>query len=255
MLMDEFSRSASVTYFHGLPGSPEELELLEHKAEVTPEVLDPLDIGALEQRDESQAPAKVIGFSLGAFSALKLAISRPESVAQLVLISPAGPLEMGPYLEQMAGAPIFRTAKANSIAFALLTAAQALVAHVSPRFLLKQMFANSCEAERALMNNPKAVQCLIRGLKHSLWEAAPLYRQTISEFVQPWEAELSKIQCPCQVYHGELDDWVPIEMARALFDRLPEGSLFQKEDGLGHYSTLIRVLPTVLKGSITPRQQ
>lgn len=251
--MHKSSHSSSVIYFHGLPGSPDELALLEQSDLNVPEVLDPLDFGSFDQRYESQTPVTVIGFSLGAFSALKLAISRPKSVAELVLISPAGPLEMGPFLDQMAGAPVFKTAKANSLAFALLTAAQALMAHISPWFLLNQMFANSCEAEQALLNNPEAVKCLTKGLTHSLWGIAPLYRQTVGEYVQPWEAELSKVQCPCQVFHGELDDWVPIEMARALFDRLPRGSHFQKEEGMGHYSTLIKVLPTILNDSIALR--
>ena len=249
----QISHSSAMIYLHGLPGSPDELALSEQTDLNVPEVLDPLDFGSFDRRYETQSPVTVIGFSLGAFSALKLAISRPNSVAELILISPAGPLEMGPFLNQMAGAAVFKTAKANSLAFALLTAAQALMAHISPRFLLKQMFANSCEAEQALLNNSKAVNCLINGLKHSLWGAAPLYRQTVSEYVQPWEAELSKVQCPCQVFHGELDDWVPIEMARALFDRLPMGSHFRMEQGMGHYSTLIKVLPTILNDSVALR--
>lgn len=251
--MRTYSRSSAVIYFHGLPGSPDELALLERSDLNVPEVLDPLDFGAFDRRHDAQTPATVIGFSLGAFSALKLATLRPTSVAELVLISPAGPLEMGPFLDQMAGAPVFKMAKANSLAFALLTAAQALAAHISPRFLLNQMFANSCDAEQALLNNPNAVNYLTKGLRHSLWGAAPVYRRTVSEYVQPWEAELSKVQCPCQVFHGELDDWVPIEMARALFDRLPAGSHFRKEEGMGHYSTLIRVLPTILNDSIVQR--
>ena len=251
--MHKNSRSSPVIYFHGLPGSPDELKLLEQTDLNVPEVLAPLDFGSFDRRYEPRTPATVIGFSLGAFSALKLATLRPNSVAKLILISPAGPLEMGPFLNQMAGAPVFKAAKANSVAFAFLTAAQALIAHISPRFLLNQMFANSCEADQALLNNPEAVNYLTRGLRHSLWGAAPLYRRTVSEYVQPWEAELSKVQCPCQVFHGELDDWVPIEMARALFDRLPMGSHFRKEEGMGHYSTLIKVLPTILNDSIALR--
>ena len=108
------------------------------------------------------------------------------------------------------------------------------------------MFANSCDAEKALLQNPATVRCLANGLKHALWDAAPLYRRTLKEYVQPWETELSRVRCPCQVFHGELDNWVPVEMAQALFDRLPAGSQFQLEKGLGHYSTLIKVLPSIL---------
>ena len=244
--MSDDTRSSSVIYFHGLPGSADELTLMELPKRGAPQVLDPLDFEAFDRRVASERPVTVIGFSLGAFSALKLAASRPESVSELVLISPAGPLEIGRFLNQMAGAPVFRMAKQSSFALAMLTAVQALAAHAFPRFLLNQMFAQSCTAEKTLLKNPDAVRCLTKGLKHSLWNAAPLYRRTIREYVQLWATDLSKIQCPCRVYHGELDDWVPIEMAQALFDRLPPESKFGTEEGLGHYSTLIKVLPKVL---------
>lgn len=244
--MSDDTRLSSVIYFHGLPGSADELALLELPKRSIPKVLDPMDFEAFDRHHALEGPATVIGFSLGAFSALKIAASRPESVSKLVLISPAGPLEIGPFMDQMAGAPVFKTAKQSSFAFAMLTAAQALAAHAFPRLLLKQMFAQSCEAEKALLKTPSAVKCLTHGLKHSLWNTAPLYRSTVTEYVQPWETELSKIQCPCQVYHGDLDDWVPVGMAQALFERLPRESKFQVEEGLGHYSTLIKVLPDVL---------
>ena len=244
--MDTDSRLSSVVYFHGLPGSSDELAFLGPAHGCVPDVLDPLDFDDFDRRYDASAPVTVIGFSLGAFSALKLAVARPDSVAELILISPAGPLELGPYLDQMAGAPVFKMARASSVAFAILTAAQALSAYAFPRLLLNQMFANSCDAEKALLRNPAMVRCLTKGLKHALWDTAPLYRRTVTKYVQPWATELSRVQCPCQVFHGELDDWVPGEMAQALFDRLPAGSQFRLEEGLGHYSTLIKVLPNIL---------
>ena len=244
--MNKEPHTSSMIYFHGLPGSADELNLLESPIGIVPEVLNPLDFEAFDRHYTSVAPVKLIGFSLGAFSALKLAAARPKAISELVLISPAGPLELGPFLDEMAGAPIFKMAKSSSTAFPLLTAAQAMAARTFPRLMLNQMFANSCEAEKTLLNSPSTVQSLVNGLKHALWNQAPQYRRTITEYVRPWAAELSKIQCPCRVYHGERDDWVPLGMAQALFDRLPPESSFSVEDGLGHYSTLIKVLPQVL---------
>lgn len=212
-----------------------------------PKVLDPMDFEYFDQRKDFHAPVKVVGFSLGAFSAIKLAASRPDVVSELILISAAAPLESGPFLDQMAGAAVFKVAKASSIGFAMLTAAQAFAAHAFPEFLLRQMFAKSCDTEKAILKDPNAVRCLTDGLKHSLWKAAPLYRRAVSEFVQPWQRDLGKVRCPCKVFHGELDDWVPLGMAETLFDGLPPESSFQVEKNLGHYSTLIKVLPNILK--------
>lgn len=214
-----------------------------------PMVLDPLDFEVFDRRNDFEDPVKVIGFSLGAFSAIKLAASKSEAVSELILISPAAPLEIGPFLDQMAGAAVFKAAKAGSIAFALLTAVQALAAHAFPDFLLKQMFAQSCAAETALLRSPHAASVLKSGLRQALWTSAPLYRRAITEYVQPWEADLSRVQCACRIYHGALDNWVPLPMAEALHERLPVGSRFQAEEALGHYSTLIKVLPEVLHRS------
>lgn len=249
------SGTSSTIYFHGLPGSADELALMKIPCCCAPKVIDPLDFESFDRTNANQVPVTVIGFSLGAFSALKLAAARPQSVARLVLISPAGPLEMGNLLDQMAGAPVFRTAKGSSIAFIILTAIQALAAFAFPRLLLERMFANSCDAEKTILKDPAAAKSLIKGLQHSLWDAAALYRRTVTEYVKPWEFELSKIECPCQIFHGELDDWVPIGMAQALFERLPEGSEFRMEEKLGHYSTLMKILPDVLSSSVGPLQR
>jgi len=250
--MDDDFRAAPVIYFHGLPGSERELALVNMQECEVPRVLDPLDFEYFSQRTGAHSPAKVVGFSLGAFSAVKLAASRPDVVSELVLISAAAPLETGSFLDEMAGAPVFRAARASAAAFAALTAAQAFAAHVFPEFLLKRMFAKSCDAEKAILKDPAARRCLTDGLRHSLWHSAPMYRRAVTEYVQPWQSDLSEVQCPCRVFHGELDDWVPLGMAETLIDSLPSGSTFQVEKNLGHYSTLVKVLPNVLKRSANP---
>lgn len=244
--MNEVSTRPGTVYFHGLPGSARELELMSNPNACRPEVWAPLALSAPGDSADHGTPVRVIGFSLGAFSALKLAAARPDKVSELILISPAAPLELGPFLDQMAGAPVFKAARASRTGFALLTALQAVAAHVAPRFLLQQMFANSCAAEQALLQDPQAVDCLTDGLKHALWQAAPAYRQTVRSYVSPWEAEVSRVACPCQIYHGKLDDWVPLGMAEALAAHMAQESQLHALDGLGHYSTLIKVLPDLL---------
>ncbi len=233
-------------YFHGLPGSAAELTLVGSGRGRLPWVCDPLDYQRFAERAETLGPQRVIGLSLGAFSALQMAVHHPDAVSELVLISPAAPLELSAQASAMAGAVVFKAAKANRFVFAMLTFAQAALAIGSPRLLLGQMFANSCPAEKVLLQNPKFTRCLALGLRDSLWTNASTYRRAVRAYVEPWSQDLERVRCPCTLIHGELDDWVPLGMAMALAEYLPMKASPLVEEGLGHYSTLLKALPLVL---------
>ena len=103
----------STCYFHGLPWSAAELRLLNRDAGPKIEVIHPLDFRQFEGAEPSSGKVRVVGFSLGAFSALRLAALKPQWVKELILISPAAPLETGEYLDRMAGAPVFCSGSAT----------------------------------------------------------------------------------------------------------------------------------------------
>lgn len=105
-----------IIFCHGMPGSMAEAALLQGAnptADVT--ALNMLD-GNLH-RDFDAITAKstrqqrhVVGFSIGAISAIQLAAQRPANVSRLTLISPAAPLSLGDFLSDMAGKPVFELA-------------------------------------------------------------------------------------------------------------------------------------------------
>lgn len=234
-------------YFHGLPGSTAELRLLTCDVAPKIEVLHPLDFSRFEATEPMNGRVRIIGFSLGAFSAVRLAAMKPKWVKELILISPAAPLETGDYLPRMAGASVFKTAKRSKLGFAALTAMQSVLAAIAPRLLLHQMFAESCEKERALLSDPAFVSILMDGLKSSLGANAHMYRKSVRSYVGPWAKDLKLVQCHCRIFHGEKDNWAPVEMAKALAAALPSEPELRIEEGLGHYSTLAKTLPSVLR--------
>jgi pimeloyl-ACP methyl ester carboxylesterase len=73
----------------------------------------------------------LVGFSIGALAATKIAAFDPEQVSKLTLISPAAPLQLGTFLEDMAGKPIFEMAIKRPGVLALVTRVQ----DKSPSFL------------------------------------------------------------------------------------------------------------------------
>jgi len=233
--------AAPALYFHGLPGSAEELGLTYRSVDPSITVLPPFEPNTTDKLAGAVAPARVIGFSLGAFSALRFAAMRPDLVSELVLIAPAAPFIDGVVEAQMAGAPLFRLAQKHPWLFASVTALQGLAASFTPQGLLRQMFAGSCDADRALLEDPNARSCLIAGLRNSLINNTASYRRVVSAYVRPWDFALSDIECPCTLYHGELDTWVPLSTAEHLASTLPNAH-FHVLPGLGHHSTLARVL-------------
>lgn len=62
-------------YFHGLPGSAAELVIAGIPTDDRPHVLQPLDFTGFDEFVGTNGRARIVGFSLGAYSALKIAAS------------------------------------------------------------------------------------------------------------------------------------------------------------------------------------
>ena len=157
-----------VYFFHGLPGSPRDAELLHRTVTdkyhiVAPDylashsgidfngILQAFDT-ALMSRDNN--PVKLVGFSLGAMVAIHLAAARPEKMANLTLISPAAPLNLGNFLPHMAGRPVFNLAQKSPSTLAAMTYFQAILSRRVPNFLIKQLFQKPGAPEQQLLADP-----------------------------------------------------------------------------------------------------
>jgi len=239
-------------YFHGLPGSAAELELAPEalRGRLTPfpgQGRTPLRGDDLAKVEAGQ-PVGLIGFSLGAFNAISVAAAGRVRVEKLVLIAPAGPLEMGPFLDRMAGAPIFRIARFSTGALAALTALQGGLANVAPSLLLKSMFRTGCIADKALLKDPAVVDVLTRGLNHSLNRDRRNYLDSVQAYTRAWRHLLGCVTCPVEIFQGREDTWTPPDMAEAIAHEIGKGVELKLFDGLGHYSTLVKVLPDIIEG-------
>ena len=243
-----------VIYCHGLPGSPAEL------AAFAPASLaglaTPLDrlAGAGGSYEHtvlasfdvatagSEAPAVLIGFSLGAMAALRIAAARPHRVGRLILASPAAPLELGDFLPAMAGGPIFKAAMRGDFVLRMLGGAQAMMLRANPSFLLKTMLSGAPHAEQDLMQTPAASRALREGMKLCLGPRHAAYRSEMSAFVRPWAHLIRDIRCDVKIWQGAEDTWTPPAMASALAAQLSPHASITSCEGLGHYSTLAAAL-------------
>lgn len=237
-------------YFHGLPGSAAEL------AGFGPEIAakaGAFDVVArhgaagegyfprLAASIAARFPAgllHLVGFSLGAAAALRVAPHLGERVERIDLVSPAAPLQLGDFLGQMAGAPVFRAALAGRAPFAALTFAQAQIVRIAPQKMAAALMVKCKGADRELAANARFIAALAQSLRYSLIDSRPAYTAEIRAYVGDWRAELAQVHQPARIWQGNADDWTPPAMAYALADALPYCAEVEMLEGLSHFSTL-----------------
>lgn len=244
-------------YFHGIPGSGGELALFgtEIAAKAAGFIVpDRTQAGPAEAtarfrtlaaaiRTQAEgAPLRLVGFSLGAAAALRVAPHLGTQVVGIDLVSAAAPLSTGDYLGAMAGAPVFRAARTSPLLLAAMVGAQGLFARLAPGKLYAALFASALGADLALRDNLQFRAGMVRVLSRGLGRGAPGYRREILHYVGDWAAELAHVSQPVRLWHGRADNWSPVSMAEALATHLPRCEPPRMFDGLSHYSTLRRYL-------------
>lgn len=235
-----------LVYVHGLPGSPDELPLLcgAPSRLFAPNLRDgPLDLQIRAQFGTQ--PVTLIGFSLGAFRALRFAADHPERVAHLHLIAPAAPLELGDFLSQMAGGPIFRLARDNPKLFRLVTRLQAFASRIAPEIFAAQIFATAQGDDIPLKAKADFLQDWGHIARHCLADGANAYRDEITAYVTPWSDLLGRVQTPTSIWYGGADNWTPPAMAEALIKKLPIAPQVRRIENASHYSTLAAALAQI----------
>lgn len=185
-----------------------------------------------------EGPLRLVGFSLGAAAALRVAPHLGARVEQIDLVAPAAPLQLGDLLGKMAGAPVFRAALAGRLPFAALTFAQAQAARIAARRMAAALMVKAEGQDRALAADPDFIAALAQSLRTSLLEQRAAYAAEIRAYVDDWRADLAQVCQPVAIWQGSADDWTPPAMALALADALPQPPQFTMFEGLSHFSTL-----------------
>lgn len=241
--------SVSRLYLHGLPGSSLELELLaEEPGDLL--VMDRngyKDFTAMSQdlgRYSGGTALHLIGFSLGAHAALRLAAAAPDKVARLTLVSPAAPLELGRFLPDMAGSVLFRLARSR-ILFSGVSALQRMAALRAPGTFASKLLQTTDLSDRALFESADARRVFERNLLRGFETNFEAYRREIPAYVRPWAERLGSVRCPVTIWHGTADQWSPPAMAEALRDALPGQVDLHWGEDLGHCSTLVQNAPRI----------
>ena len=157
--------------------------------------------------------------------------------------------ELGDFLKDMAGGPIFRMARNHPWLFRLVTRVQALVARIAPDFFARQVFALSQGKDAPLAADPTFRRDWSAVAQTCLSGGAAAYRAEITAYVAPWSGVLARVSVPTTIWYGTADNWVPPAMAEALAQALPNVACVRQIMDGSHYSTLAAALPHIMAPS------
>lgn len=247
--------SLRTIYFHGLPGSAAELGLAGRRV--------PAHWCALERSDNrsgstadahfdevsrrvrelaGDGPLRLVGFSLGAFAALQVASRITDRVLSLHLVSASAPLQSGDFLPHMAGKAVFTIAQRSPLLFSGLSNVQSVLARASAKTLLAALFGSAQGRDLRLIADPQFKAQMTGIVSEGFGRGLQNYKREISAYVQDWSAILPGIHHEVSLWHGEMDNWTPPEMATTLAGLLPNVSGVKMLPEQSHYSTLLAYL-------------
>jgi pimeloyl-ACP methyl ester carboxylesterase len=205
---DEPIMDGQIVFCHGCPGSPRDADLAcppEWRVSA-PDFLttrDPVGAGIRAVSDAAQATGKkvtLVGFSIGAMLAIKIARGLPQAVGALVLLSPAAPLQLGDYLGRMSGRAVFDLARKRPGALGVLAFAQSLAVRAAPDAVLQHMFREVSRTERQLLANTAFRRQFVASLASSLGIGRTTYAELLRSYVADWRST------PQASFGGQQDD-------------------------------------------------
>ncbi|MEQ8433227.1 MAG: alpha/beta hydrolase [Oceanicaulis sp.] len=250
-------------YLHGLPGSFASEMQIAFGADKKPDFIKGLDrLAALDSEHEYDAAilkafdesiggslvrgsVRIVAFSLGAMPALRIAAFRKDWIASLDLIAPAAPLQLGDFLGDMTGKPVFEAAQSRRVWLDLLTHLQSAGLKVAPGLIASRLFANAPDEERRLMSKPSLRTAFISGAKHTLIKHSRAYRAELRAYVSDWTSTLPEVTAPIRIWQGADDTWTHPDMARAPSVAVGGACEITYLDGLSHYGALVHSLPRI----------
>ena len=251
-----------VVYFHGAPGSSSEGAVFDGAAKNAGLKVVCFDRFSTDYDRDRTAYYKqlsqqvsellgegetvdIIGFSIGAFVALKVSALLGDKVKNIHLISAAAPLSSGDYLDDMAGGFVFKLADRYPLAFYLLTQYQKALSFIAPKLLFGILFASAAGRDVKLAKDRGFKDYIIPILQTCFKANASGYMRDVTSYVQ-WNDDFKWCHAKTTNWHGTNDNWSPFNMAIELQKAIPGAVALESLEGMSHYSCLFEVAPKIM---------
>ena len=258
-------------YFHGVPGAPIEAQMLHQAAlehgirlqvverNLPSELSSEAYLNELAQQISAAAagqPIRLIGFSIGACLALRVAARLGDRVTTVYLLSAAAPLQIPSNSVGMgAGRYTFLWAQRYPRLFLAFAWYQALLAKLSPSLLLNLLFAGAGGKDPELLRQADTRAWLANIQRACFKHGTTGYARDVKLYVEPWAAELAKVTAAVSLWHGEADNWAPLAMSVYLQRNLANASQLTRCTGQAHYGCLLEnahaVMASVQRDSLS----
>lgn len=245
-----------VFYLHGTPGAPAEAAWMVSAAQANGLCIVALERDSLDPSLQGEAyvaqltaavlrlagehPVHLLGFSIGASLALRVAAQLPKPAAGIWLVSAAAPLEWPACWQGMgAGRYTFALAQSYPRLFNLLAVYQGWLARHCTGLLLRSLFQGARGADAQLLAQAPLREQLRQVQRQCFARGAGAYVRDVQCYVEPWAASLAQVQAPLQLWHGDQDNWAPVTMAQGLLAQFGQQAQLHWLAGRSHYSCLL----------------
>jgi len=183
----------------------------------------------------------------GAPYALACSVTLSQRVLQTILISPVSPF---------GDKSLFSTNKRlGKLAFHFPSAARPILKFMTRSLLIdpagyyKQVYGHACESDVAGFSEPEVTDGILLAMREGMRQGPTALSNDLQLISQDWGIDFSHVTQPITIWHGTLDQHVPIEAVRQLHQALGNASLTEiKEHGhLVIYYCWREILNTIKK--------
>jgi pimeloyl-ACP methyl ester carboxylesterase len=176
----------------------------------------------------------VIGYSLGGAYGSVLAARFPERVSHLGLFSSSVPMD---YISQPLAPHLRMMLRVFNVAPDIFKYVMSLIMHSTlrdPQKYYTKIAKQLNETDSQILNGTLWQERIGEQLRHRLMGGVKVYVQEYIMMTQGWEVELSDIQCPTLIWHGDEDNLINIHDIKVLASDIEYADLvtFKKQ---GHY--------------------
>ena len=210
----------------------------------------PTDLAALTAAINIERFA-LVGISAGAPYALACARAMPHRITRAGIISGLGPLDV---LDAAA------RRKQSAQYFVLARRSYWLVRGLvwmmrqglrQPDKLMTRVMADLPPADQRALSEPRTRQSFLNMLHEALRQGTRGMAWDAVLVAHPWGFDLRKITLPVYLWHGDADLNAPLAMGGAMAEQLPH-SYFHILPGEGHFSAVVRHMPSILQTLVVP---
>lgn len=262
-------QGAPLIYCHGFPGSRLEARLFESSARrhglrvIAPDrnglgLSDPLpgrhfldwpaDVAALADGLGIER-FHLIGVSGGGPYALACAHRLKDRLEGVALVCPLGPLDRAANLWAMRWPALMsftsiRTLPLPSRAVFRYWVVPFVKSH--PQTIYNLMLGMAPPPDHRVLSRPQVREAIVASLVESVRTGAEGILQEMALYASPWGFDPEEIEMPIQLWHGTVDDTVPMRHGRALAQRLPDCTARYIE-GEGHFSLPVEHMDEIVE--------